>query len=646
MSDFRKDYYAVLGISTSSTADDIKLAYRKQAKKYHPDLNPNNAAYEELIKGINEAYAVLGNKNERFAYDQYLYHKQSQHKTTENATPSNKKTYTKTTTTYKDQLVYVKGRIFIKYFGRHQDQPGENILREVFYNIKVTQVDAVIDQKEKDLTKEFVDIFSSHLPINLNINQQINCEVKLENGKYAHYQLKIEQLTMPCPEIIDVVKHEGESFGTITGIFYGYVKNKVAFEEKEMVCECFGKTGRTEQKTENGKNYHRNEYYNTNCTTYWGSWIAEKIVNWPINDVKWGNNATRANTNYSWKTSKGYVKENYGCFGTLGYIISMLLGLLFFLLLMPQLALLLSFILLLFILNLFPSKVWNWLTRAVGIFFLLIFVLSIVSAIRTDKKYKKPKTNTQHTVVKPNYETILETSSNNKTIDTLITHHFSWSDYNGKKYNGSFSVSKSMYQETHLYKENLDVSVDSESNYDKMLFLLKENDKNKLSALYTMFDSLKLSNKPNDKEFAEIVVTFVQSIPYTLVVPKSCNAQLYVDDFTTSYLSSPNARCDGYERFGINSPVEFIAYLNGDCDTRTLLLYTILSHYNYDVALLSSAYYSHSVLGVNLPYDGIAILHNNQKYMFWETTAPDSKPGMISNEFSNINYWRISLKSK
>jgi hypothetical protein len=89
-----------------------------------------------------------------------------------------------------------------------------------------------------------------------------------------------------------------------------------------------------------------------------------------------------------------------------------------------------------------------------------------------------------------------------------------------------------------------------------------------------------------------------------------------------------------------------MANLKGDCDTRTLFLYTILSHYGYDVALLSSEYYNHSLIGINLPYDGISYLYKSQRYVLWETTAANIRPGSLPNEISNINYWRISLKSK
>ena len=143
-----------------------------------------------------------------------------------------------------------------------------------------------------------------------------------------------------------------------------------------------------------------------------------------------------------------------------------------------------------------------------------------------------------------------------------------------------------------------------------------------------------------------MIVTFVQDIPYALVLDNGCDASLYNDRFTRNYLLNKLGECDGYQQFGINTPVEFLTNLKGDCDTRTLLLYTILSHYNYDVAMMSSEFYGHSIIGINLPISGIAYTYNNQKYVLWETTAPNIKPGIIPNEISNLNNWRISLKSK
>lgn len=65
-----KDYYKVLGVERIASEADIKSAYRKLARKYHPDLNPNNKEAERQFKDINEAYQVLGDSEKRRKYDQ------------------------------------------------------------------------------------------------------------------------------------------------------------------------------------------------------------------------------------------------------------------------------------------------------------------------------------------------------------------------------------------------------------------------------------------------------------------------------------------------------------------------------------------------------------------------------------------------
>ena len=64
-----KDYYAILGVSKDATEADVKSAYRNLAKKYHPDLNPNNPQAAEKFKECNEAYEVLSDSDKRARYD-------------------------------------------------------------------------------------------------------------------------------------------------------------------------------------------------------------------------------------------------------------------------------------------------------------------------------------------------------------------------------------------------------------------------------------------------------------------------------------------------------------------------------------------------------------------------------------------------
>jgi curved DNA-binding protein len=67
----KKDYYEILGVAKGASEDDIKKAYRRLAKKYHPDKNPGNKEAEEQFKLISEAYAVLSDTSKRKEYDAY-----------------------------------------------------------------------------------------------------------------------------------------------------------------------------------------------------------------------------------------------------------------------------------------------------------------------------------------------------------------------------------------------------------------------------------------------------------------------------------------------------------------------------------------------------------------------------------------------
>lgn len=67
----KRDYYEVLGIAKSASDDEIKGAYRKLAKKYHPDLNPDSKEAEEKFKEVAEAYEILSNKEKKSRYDQF-----------------------------------------------------------------------------------------------------------------------------------------------------------------------------------------------------------------------------------------------------------------------------------------------------------------------------------------------------------------------------------------------------------------------------------------------------------------------------------------------------------------------------------------------------------------------------------------------
>ena len=66
----KKDYYAILGVKKTATADDVRKAFRKLARKYHPDVNPGDKKSEEKFKELSEANDVLSDPKKRKIYDQ------------------------------------------------------------------------------------------------------------------------------------------------------------------------------------------------------------------------------------------------------------------------------------------------------------------------------------------------------------------------------------------------------------------------------------------------------------------------------------------------------------------------------------------------------------------------------------------------
>lgn len=434
---------------------------------------------------------------------------------------------------------------------------------------------------------------------------------------------------------------DDEIFGSFNAYITGYILDHEKEINEEIIlvkdedltstfpkkCVCSNiETGKIEIKN----NYIRKEYKCKNHNDdIWGKWQYLK-----------NNRSSNFVTHNNLTNNTGCANQSFG-------ILGLLFGLLFIIFLLPSILYIIAFFAIILILSNLGSF-FKPFFRIIGILFLIGFIASLIHSFNTQSHYNpKPLIvdSPRETAPYIPFEKTINDGLENIKKDSIITRYRSWKDYSGNKYEGQYKIKLSDYKKAHLYKESLNLNSNSINTYDQTISYLKEFDKNNFKSLFNLFDSIGKAKKLNKIQFAEMIVTFVQDIPYALVLDKDCNANLYSDRFTRNYLLRNKGYCDGNQRFGINTPVEFLVNLKGDCDTRTLLIYSILSHYNYDIALMSSEFYGHSIIGINLPINGIAYSYNNQKYILWETTALNAKPGNIPNEISNLNNWRISLKS-
>tara|TARA_R110000737_G_scaffold336727_1_gene356398 strand:+ start:9539 stop:11410 length:1872 start_codon:yes stop_codon:yes gene_type:complete len=220
--------------------------------------------------------------------------------------------------------------------------------------------------------------------------------------------------------------------------------------------------------------------------------------------------------------------------------------------------------------------------------------------------------------------------------------HLKWEDNARTKYNGTFKlliedINRSSYNLKRIESENY-------NSFTNIYSSVYEADKNYLDGLYQMLDSIKEKNQQSSIEFANTVVSMVQSIEYVLVLDKSCSDPYNRRNPIIRELLDSGIKCVGPSPFGLKTPTEFLATTHGDCDTRTLLLYTIFKHYKFDVAIINSEFYGHSMLGLNIgEARGMYKSYNGKKYYFWETTQIGPRLGELQREVGNVNYWKITL---
>lgn len=220
-----------------------------------------------------------------------------------------------------------------------------------------------------------------------------------------------------------------------------------------------------------------------------------------------------------------------------------------------------------------------------------------------------------------------------------------WKDYYHHLYKQTFEipngiVCESSYNRNQLYVEYND---DYKPYWQNVYSQIIKFDTTKMQFIYDYFEKIRLENDLDYREFADLVVSFVQDIPYTLILSESKEEAVKLGGFSSYYIVNNKGPFVENIKFGFLSPLEFLHSIRGDCDTRTLTIYCILSHFGYDVVVLNC--YIHSMIGLNLPSQGKALKFNGKKYYFWETTATGWELGQLPADYETIKDWYIALPS-
>ena len=246
---------------------------------------------------------------------------------------------------------------------------------------------------------------------------------------------------------------------------------------------------------------------------------------------------------------------------------------------------------------------------------------------------------------KPKVEEAKVVTDGNDTLHVkYLSHYLAWVANFKKEYQTHLKVREDHYHLAKLDHENLNIpETDFREYYNRVYVKLIAQNQDKLDKVIDAYAKKGEKNNLTRTQFADMVVTSIQSIPYCMVHDFSHAKAEQVYGASIVNYHQTGGPCFAEIKFGLQAPAEFIANFKGDCDTRSLLLYYILSKFGYDCVVLGSTQYSHAILGISGPYNGDYLTYKGTKYYGWETTAKYFTPGNLSPECNNMRYWQVVL---
>jgi hypothetical protein len=241
----------------------------------------------------------------------------------------------------------------------------------------------------------------------------------------------------------------------------------------------------------------------------------------------------------------------------------------------------------------------------------------------------------------------------NGEVDYEITKNINWFDFLKNKFQLVYTTSVQSFFQSQKEHNQAEINISKSaknpiSYYNKLFLKLELLDETKIDSIVRLLSKKAESKRLNQLQTAEMVTTFIQEIPYVLIHQSSCKQIMDAspdDSFVVKYHNEQKP-CMPNIPGGVQSPYEFLHNLKGDCDTRSLLGYSILKKLNIASSVWVSEAYGHSVLGIGLPI-GNGVYKNIKGINHYpvELTAKGFRLGMIAPQHRDMSNWDIALYS-
>ncbi|MBX7227850.1 MAG: hypothetical protein K1X55_17575 [Chitinophagales bacterium] len=501
---------------------------------------------------------------------------------------------------------YLKGNFSGKYRGERIEflLSLESLSYQIdFYDCEVTDCKEIISETEIEIKSDKI--------IERELLKDVLVEYPDESKENVFYQEDLEQVKIIDYHFTDVIKDGTQTYGTIKGTIY----SSLGYEEEvdvevAPISVAPVKIVSTKEKVEiNQPAKQVVSEQNSGCLPSFGwalSWILLIAL-------------------AAWLGASGLLAV--GLIGLIGWLISKLF-------------------------TRFPilGTIFSWIIALLYIGLILFsFIYAFLHPYQShtpsrNRNDNRPTQTTSSDDSEKNNENPVrdDTRYNADSNDVLIKHAIYWRDYAQNKFSDTTKVWLSTYINSKQNRQNINLYLDSKTEWNRLYSTIYNFDKSNLDSLYSMLSAIKKRNNLSSRQFLDVTVSCIQNIPYSKILDYSCEEER-ARSRSSSYFITDNTACLGNVEYGIQTPNEFLYNLKGDCDTRTLILYTILSYFKYDVVILCSTTYQHSLLGVNIPSYGTYKSFNGKKYYTWETTNPGWMLGQIPPDVSNLYFWDIFM---